>query len=654
MSTKLGGYMGRILKIDLSTGKCSEYPWTDEDRKMYLGGKITAAKILYDNIKHKIDPLSEENMLVITTGPLNGTACPSSSRFNISTISPLTGLAASSNCGGDFGIRLKKSGFDGLVICKKADKPVWIEINSEKVTIHDASSIWGCTTGKTQEMLPDNYGKIVIGPAGENLILYASIFSGNRAAGRAGVGAVMGSKNLKAVAAYGKMEIKIYDMAGLKKHTKKWVKKLRNHPITGKQLPTLGTAALLSKMNACGMLATKNFKYGRYEDFEKVSGEYLAEKYLIKNKGCTSCPIHCGRVVDLEGKQIKGPELETLGLLGPNIGNSDIEKIIKWNYELDELGMDTISTGGTIAFAMELSEKGMWDNGLKFGDCGNLSQTIEDIAYRRGIGNLLAQGSKRLAEKFGGAEFAMNSKGLELPAYEPRRAVGQGLGYAVANRGGCHINAGYLVILEGLSLSMDPLTTKSKPELCIIMQNLMEAISAGGNCIFSAYAVLPSVLLKKPNSLISRCVNKLLESSGPVINIINKTYKGALAFNYPFLPHTKAVQYVTGMKMSLGNFKKIGERGYNIERLLNIRLGLKAEDDSLPGRLTDECQAQGDERSKVPLEKLKKRYYMRRGWDKNGVPEKKLLTRLGLCGGEQIGKHTFFRHFKIDYKNASS
>ena len=626
--------MGKMLKIDLYTGEYTEYPWNDEDRKMYLGGKITAAKILYDNIKHKIDPLSEENMLVITTGPLNGTACPSSSRFNISTISPLTGFAASSNCGGDFGIRLKKAGFDGLVICKKADRPVWIEINDEKITIHDASSMWGCTTSKTQEMLPDNYGKIVIGPAGENLVLYASVFSGSRAAGRAGVGAVMGSKNLKAVAAYGKKEIKIYDMDGLKKHTKKWVKKLKGHPITGEQLPALGTAGLLSKMNACGMLATRNFKYGRYEGFEKVSGEYLAEKYLIKNKGCTSCPIQCGRVVGLDGKQIKGPELETLGLLGPNIGNNDIKKIIKWNYELDELGMDTISTGGTIAFAMELSEKGMWDSGLEFGDCDSLSQTFEDIAHRKGIGDLLAEGSKRLSEKFGGAEFAINSKGMELSAYEPRGAVGQGLGYAVANRGGCHLNAGYPVLLEGLVLSMDSHTTKAKAELCIIMQNLMEAISAGGSCIFTAYAVLPSAVINSPNSLISRCTNKVLELSGPVVNIINKIYNGVLSYNYPFLPHTKAIHYVTGMKMSLGSFKKTGERGYNIERLLNIRLGLKADDDSLPGRLTDELQVEGDEKTRVPLEELKKRYYIRRGWDRNGVPGKKLLVKLGLYGGK--------------------
>lgn len=624
--------MGKVLKIDLTDRSVSEYPWEDSERELFLGGKIMAAKIISDNIKQKIDPFSEDNMLVITTGPMTGTGAPSSSRFNISTISPLTGFLASSNCGGNFGMFLKKAGYDGLVLTGKSKDRIWIEISNDDVAFHEADGLWGYTTGRTQEAIKGRNGKIVIGPAGENLVRYASIFSEDRAAGRAGVGAVMGSKNLKAVVASGTRTVNVYDRDRLKKINKKWVMRLKNHPLTGTQLPRLGTAGLLSTMNARKMLATRNFKYGQYKHFENVSGECLAEKYLIKNKGCISCPIQCSRVVDVNGRQVKGPEVETLGLLGPNIENDNLELILKWNYELDELGMDTISAGGTIAFAMELNEKGLWDNGLCFGKTDNLSQTFEDIAYRRGIGDLLAEGSKRLSEKFGGSEFAIHSKGLELAAYEPRGAVGQGLGYAVSNRGGCHLNGGYLAVLEGLGLKMDPYTTKSKAALTVMFQDVMEGVSAGGNCLFTAYAMLPGSVISKPNSKISHFVNGFLKHSGGIVNAINKMPQWMLGFNLPVFPHTYALSAVTGMKMNFGKLKKIGERGYNLERLFNIRMGLTEAQDDLPYRLKYELQVPGDERTRVPLDKLKNDYYKRRDWDSKGRPKENNLRKMKLQG----------------------
>ncbi|SKA99531.1 aldehyde:ferredoxin oxidoreductase [Caloramator quimbayensis] len=633
MATIYGGYTGRVLKIDLSLKKVYEYPFSDKERELYIGGKIMAAKILYDNINEKTEPLSPDNYLVITTGPLTGTGAPSSSRFNISTLSPLTNLLTSSNCGGSFGIYLKKAGYDGIVITGRSENPIWIEITDKEVQFHDAKDIWGLKISETQSFFGDKCGKLVIGPAGENIVKYASIFSDERAAGRAGVGAVMGYKNIKAIVARGNNTVNVHDKEKLKNLYKDWVKKLKNHPITGKQLPRLGTAGLLSVMNARKMLATRNFKYGQYKDFEKVSGEYLAEKYLIKNKGCITCPIQCGRVVEVEGKQVKGPELETLGLLGANIENSSLEHIIRWNYVLDELGMDTVSAGVTIAFAMELNERGLWDCGLEFGKIDNIEKTFEDIAYRKGIGNLLAEGTRALSKMFGGEEYAMNSKGLELAAYEPRGAVGQGLGYAVSNRGGCHLNGGYLVVLEGLALSMDAYTKKSKAALTILFQNLMEAASACGSCLFTTYLFIPKYLLEHPNSFLTKVSLWFLKNSSPFVNIINTLPGKFFKFNVSRLPHIRALKYVTGMNMNFGILKEIGERGYNLERMVNIKRGINAKDDTLPKRLISEYQDSRDKRSIVPIEDLKKDYYKIRGWDKNGIPSQKRIKRLRAFGG---------------------
>jgi aldehyde:ferredoxin oxidoreductase len=630
LSTKYGGYAGKVLLIDLTTKEIDEYPWSDEDRELFLGGKIMAAKILYDNVPTHIKPFSPENIIAITTGPLTGTGAPSSSRFNISSLSPLTGLLASSNCGGDFGLYLKKAGYDALLIKGKSKYKVWIEIVEENITFHDADGLWGKDTIEVQEMLPERTGKIVIGPAGENLVKYAGVFSGERTAGRAGIGAIMGYKNLKAVVVKGNKNIEPKN--DIKPYYKKWIEDLRKHPITGKQLPKLGTAGLVSIMNFKKVLATRNFKYGQYKDFERISGEELALKHLIKNIGCITCPIRCGRQVELDGKKVKGPELETLGLLGANIENKSIEKILRWNYELDKLGMDTISAAGTIAFAMELNEKGYWSNGLEFGKNHNLSNVFSDIAYRRGIGNELAEGVKHLSEKYGGKEFAIHSKGMELSAYEPRGAVGQGLGYAVANRGGCHLNSGYLVLFEALSLSIDPYTVRSKAELGIMLQNIFEVVSATGSCIFTLYSLIPAFLINKPNSKLAMLVNKIITfpGAGKLINIINRSYEGVIPINIPMIPHIKAISLATGMKMNFGKFKAIGERGFNLERIFNIRRGLTSEDDSLPKRLTEEPQDLKNPKSRVPLNELKRKYYISRGWNLDGIPKEKTLRSLRI------------------------
>ena len=637
--TKYAGYMGKVLMVDLSKSLVTEYPWSDEDRELYIGAKAMASKIMFDNFTGKETAFSEDNLIIVSTGPLTGTGAPCSNRFNISTLSPLTGITTSSNCGGNFGYYLKKAGIDALVIRGKCAVPTWIEIKNDKFFFHEAGDLWGMKVSQSQEELQRRMnearkcrvkcGMLSIGPAGENMVKYAAVISGERAAGRAGVGAVFGSKNLKAMVATGNHEVPVFDPEKTTKLYQKWTETLRKHPLTGNQLPKMGTAGLVSPMQMRGILSTKNYNYGQFEHFDKVSGEVLAEDYNIVNKGCMSCPIKCARTVNVEGQEVKGPELETLGLLGGGIMNDNLELILKWNYELDELGMDTISAASTLAWAMEANEQGLWKNGLSFGKTANISKTFENIAYRRGIGNELAEGSRWLSEKYGGKDFAIQSKGLELAAYEPRRSVGQGLGYAVSNRGGCHLNGGYLVIVENLGLNADPQTPHAKADFCMFMQDLMESVSMTGQCLFTSYAVFPSFLISKPNSVVTKTVNKVIPFLGPVVRILNK-FPEIASFHLFLLPHTKAIEYATGMKCNLARFIRAGERSYNVERAVNAKFGVSAAMDTLPKRLTNVPQDPKDPSTRVPLEVMKKVYYEARGWGKNGLPTEEKLRKMKI------------------------
>lgn len=634
MKSKYAGYMGAVAMVDLTSETVTEYPWSDEQRELYLGGKIMAARILCDHLTGKETAFSEENWVVISTGPLTGTGAPSSSRFNISALSPQTGIPASSNCGGSFGFHLKKAGYDALILKGKCNGHKWLEINEDQFTFHDADDLWGTKVSECQERLAQltgkkKFGKLCIGPAGENLVKYAAVISDERAAGRTGMGAVLGWKGLKAITVTGSKTVPVYDKEKTAAWCKKWFAYLQNHPLTGKQLPKVGTAGLVSSMQMHGLLSTKNYSAGQFEDFDMVSGETLAEEHNIRNSGCLTCPIRCARTVNVRGKEVKGPELETLGLLGGNICNNDLQKILDWNYVLDELGMDTISTANTIAWAMEANEKGLWNTGLEFGKTDDLSQIFDDIAHRRGIGNELAEGSKRLSEKYGGKEFAMHSKGLELAAYEPRRAVGQGLGYAVSNRGGCHLNGGYLVIMEGLGLNADAQTPKAKADLTMLFQDLMETISASGQCLFTSYAFFPAFLLTKPNGIITQTVNAAVPHVGWAVRFINKCPRIA-AIHLPVFHHTKMIRLATGMYMDFGKYISIGERGYTMERHINCKFGVSAANDKLPKRLTDVPQDPSNPKTRIPLETMKKTYYAARGWDKNGIPTEATLRRLKI------------------------
>jgi len=634
MSSNYGGYMGKFLDIDLTGGVVGEYEVSDALRELYLGSKGLATRILYDTLPKGTDPLSPDNVLIANTGPLVGSGAPCTSRFNVTTKSPLTGGALSCNCGGNFGMSLKRAGYDGIIVRGKAAKPTWIHVEEGSVELRDATDLWGLDTEETQEKLPEGTGKMVIGPAGENGVLYACIISQERAAGRGGAGAVMGSKNLKAITAKGKAKVPVANPEKFQADVKKWVKILQEHPSTGEMMPSYGTAVFVNLCNTTNTMPTHNFQRGSFDRADEVSGETLADTLLTKNFGCTSCVIKCGRRVTVEGKDVKGPEYETLGLLGPNIENPDLAKICEWNYHADLMGVDTITLGNVLGFTMELTEKGLYDSPLEFGKTEGITELIEDIAYKRGIGADLALGVKRMSEKYGGTDFAMQVKGMELASYEPRGAVGHGLGYAVANRGACHIGGGYMIYLEAIGpLAMDPLTTRAKPQLTALMQVLLDALSDSGSCQFTAFTAIPKQALGlKPSGLLYRIAAKALEGFGPAVSLMLK-YPQALNIVPPMelLQHPKAITDLTGMKMTFGKYIQAGQRTYLIERLFNIREGITGAEDTLPRRLTEELQS-SDPRSRVPLARMLPVYYRVRGLDRCGAPTQETLSKLGVRG----------------------
>jgi len=631
MATQYKGYAGKVLDVNLTDGTIGEYPLTDADREKFLGGRFLSTKILWDQLSPGIDPLSPDNLLVVMTSPMTGTGAPSSSRYDISAKSPQTGAIGHSNSGGHFGMHLKRAGWDGIVVRGRAETPVYIDINEDEVQLKSAGHLWGKNTEETQEQLGKG-GKMVIGPAGENLIKYAVVVSQERVHGRTGMGAVMGAKNLKAIVAAGQKKIELAEPEKFRAGVKKWVKMLQKHPATGDLSPKYGTAQFVNLLSAKNALPTRNFSRGSFDGAYNISGEKLASDYLTKNYGCPSCPIRCGRRVELDGKDIKGPEYETLCLMGSNLEIDDMPAIIRWNYEMDLLGIDTMTTGNTIGFAAELNEKGFWQNGIEFGKKENISEIIQKIAYRQDIGDDLAEGVRFLSQKYGGEEFAAHVKGLEIAGYSPRAAMGHALGYATSNRGACHLDGGYMAYFEvNGPMTLDPHHYRSKPSWTILDQNLLAAISAGGNCLFTAWTFVPAFAFKLPGHKIAAwIVSKVLTYTWFLISMLLMVPPAVMKINLPVLPHSKFIRLATGMKMDFGRFLKAGARGYNLERLFNIREGIAGSQDTLPQRFTDEPLIKGKPKTKVPLSKMLPPYYKLRGWDANGIPTAKTLKKLNL------------------------
>jgi aldehyde:ferredoxin oxidoreductase len=589
----MNGWNGKILEIDLTTQTCKTYPLDTEMARQFIGGRGLGARLLWEMVGPEVDPLSSGNVLIFTNGPLTGTGYQTSNRFSVSMKSPLTGTILDANSGGFWGMQFKKTGYDVLVIKGKADKPIWIEIRQSEILFHDANDLWGLGVSTVTEKLGQDNNRrnvLCIGPAGENLSLIAAIMNDReRALARGGTGAVMGSKNLKAIVVEGKERPEIVDKERFRFMLYETRKLLAANPVTSQALPEFGTVVLMNIMNNIGALATRNHQQTQFEGAEAISGEELTDKYLVKNSACWACPIGCVRLSKTDKVEGEGPEFETTWAFGAQCGVDDLAAIIEVNALCNDLGLDTISTGATIACAMELSEKGYLDSDLRFGRADLLAPMVKDMAYRRDLGAELADGSLRLATKYEHPELSMSVKGLEMPAYDPRGLQGQGLLYATSNRGGCHMR-GNMIGLEvlGLPKLIDRFQVQGKSSYVVLYQNSNAAIDSLVICKFTNMGVADEYF-------------------------------------------ARTLSAVTGIPYTTGDMIKAGERVWNLERLYNIREGFSSKDDTLPPRLLTEAPLDGPSKGWVShLPPMLKEYYRTRGWDENGIPTPRKLAELGL------------------------
>ncbi len=596
------GYMEKILRVNLTTGKITTEKLPDNLKKEFVGGRGIASKYLYDEISPDIDPFSPNNKLIFATGPVTGVTAPTGGRYMVVCKGPLTDTIASSNSGGFFGPALKRAGYDMIIFEGKASSPVYLYVTDEKAELKDASHLWGKDTHETTDIiLSENNsknGKVAcIGQAGEKLVKFACIINDkHRAAGRTGVGAVMGSKNLKAVFADGSNKVDVAS-ENFREIMKKKLEMVKANPITSEALPQLGTKVLDNIINENGLYPTNNFQLGIFNGTNEMCGEALVEKgYLVKNSACFACPIACGRVVELpNGLKGEGPEYETGWAYGANCGVSDLIAICEANFLCNLYGLDTISAGCTIACAMELFEKGYVKSeelgkgpNLQFGNSEAIVYYTKKTAFRDGFGDKLAEGSYRLAKMYGVPELSMSVKKQELPAYDPRGVQGHALQYATSNRGGCHVR-GYLIAPEilGSPEKLEPQAIKGKPQWVKIFHDLTAVIDSSGLCLFSSFAF----------------------GADDYRDIINA---------------------VTGFEYSTEELLKAGERIYNLERLFNLKAGIKPEEDTLPKRFLEEPMPEGPNKGEVvKLNELLPEYYALRGWD-NGIPTEEKLKELGL------------------------
>ena len=610
---KAKGYMGKILRVDLGSGKFDEDELTDKTAENFIGGCGLGAKILYEETEAGTDPLGPDNLLIFAAGPVNGTKAFNSDRFDTVSKSPLTGIFAESNCGGYWGANFKKCGYDALVIRGRADTPVYIFIDDEQVLIKNADHLWGRDTFETTAVLKEENGgsvrAAVIGQAGENLVRYANIISDGkhgRATGRCGLGAVMGSKNLKAVVVNGSRSVEIADEGRMTELTKKIAVMMEDGP---EGLRSGGTAVGLDYCESVGNHPIKNWYQGSWPDgAKKLTGLTMAATKLVKKYHCGRCVINCGRVVKAvggpyDGEEIAGPEYETLSLLGSNCLNDDLDSIIKANELCNRYGMDTISTGNCIGFAMEAYERGLLGKSdtdgleLVWGNGQAVIEMVERIGQRKGIGKLLGEGVKRASREIGGGsqEFAIEVKGLEPPGHDPRAHFTVALGYATSCRGACHLSAFTHDFEGGLSIKdlgsgelKERFQTDGRAENVYRMQNLMSMFDSLTFCKFILFGSGIAVQ--------------------PLIDYLN---------------------CVTGWDIDHKAFFETGERIFNLKRLYNTRLGITRKDDTLPLRMLNH-RKKGAPNELPPLNLMLSEYYEYRGWDEFGVPTPEKLKELGL------------------------
>ena len=607
--------MRKTVYINLSTREIEVMDTPQEAIESFLGGRGYAASILYNLVPKEVGPEDPGNAIIVSTGLFSGTPWPAASRYHLTFRSPLTNSYGYANAGGKLGPYLAACGFDALVVRGRAEAPLYLLVDRFQVRIESADKLWGKTTGETESLLHKKHpGSSVasIGPAGENRILFASVMNdGGRAAARTGGGAVFGSKNLKAIVVLQNRQQQLPKefLAEARAATQK--------VLAAPAIPNLrkwGTPFLTAIKNEVGDLPTKNHQLGQVPFIERIDAPAL-ERYKVETKGCLGCPIRCGRISQIKTGDYRcvtaGPEYETIDSLGPQCYCDDLEAIIYANMLCNELGLDTISTGAVIAFAMECHEKGLLDEeglDLSWGNGKTIVRLIQQIANREGLGALLAQGTRRAAEEIGvGAKrYAMEVKGLEIPSQEPRVAKPFGLGHATSNRGADHLyalptidtarleEAGRALLPQTMPDLLDTANERYKPDLVWFSEHYCAVADSLGVCKFSTvetYPLYPEDLARGLNAL--------------------------------------------GHAITADELLRIGERIVNLERMYNVRLGLSSVDDRLPARFTEEpLSVTHGETTMVhrieDFEKMLRRYYKLRGWDKNGIPTDEKLSELGL------------------------
>ena len=614
------GWTKKILRVNLSKGTCKAEPLNMEWAQQYLGQRGLASKYLVEEVNPKVDPLSAENKLIYATGPLTGTMASTGGRYSVITKGALTGAIACSNSGGYFGAELKMAGWDMIIFEGKAKKPVYLLIQNETAELVPADAIWGKSVWDTEAYLKSTHQDpqirvSSIGKAGEAGVMFSCIVNDtHRAAGRSGVGAVMGSKNLKAVAVRGTQGVKVRDFKAFMKATSDGKAVLAGNAVTGQGLPAYGTQVLMNVINETGALPTRNHREVQFEGAGRISAEAMAEKRpsdgkanLVRNQACFGCTIACGRISQIDEKHFTvvndpkywggqgGLEYEAAWALGAATGVDDLETLTFANFICNEQGMDPITFGTTVGAAMELFEMGVLttkETGgieLTFGSAEALAELAKLTGTGQGFGKEIGLGSKRLCEKYGHPELSMSVKGQEFPAYDGRGIQGIGLAYATSNRGACHLR-GYTIASEvlGIPEKTDPLVSDGKAGLVKAFQDATAAVDSTGLCVFTTFAW--------------------------TLNDIAPQVDGACEGGW------------TPEKML-----EVGERIWNMERRFNLDAGFTAKDDTLPKRLLKDAAKTGPAKGKVnELGKMLPEYYKLRGWTPEGVPTNETVQRLAL------------------------
>ncbi len=602
---------GKILRVNLTTKTIRTETVDELFASKYLGGRGWAIKFMLEEMDPTIDAFDPNNLMIFATGPLTGTVAPTGNRYMVVTKSPLTGALTNSNSGGFFPNEMKRTGFDLFIFEGKADSPVYLWVYNDQIELRSAEHIWGKLVPETEDILrseTDPKARVAcIGPAGENRVLFASIMNEkHRAAGRSGVGAVMGSKNLKAVVVRGTQPVDIALPAEMEEYCKAISKTVGNVMKNGGSMRVYGTSYVPPITNEMGILPTRNFQSGRFEGIGGITGDVINEKYLLKAKPCYRCPIACGRDTKVDDPKYagegEGPEYETIASFGSACGIDEMAAIIKANYLCNEYGIDTISAGMTIACAMELAEKGYIPQEkigfeLKFGDPDAIIELTHQIAHLSGFGSELAEGSYRLAEKYGHPEMAVTAKKQEFPGYDPRGSKGMGLLYATSNKGASHMS-GDLAYSEvfGVPKKIDSLTYDNKAALIKRFEDAFTVIDSTGLCVFLS-------------------VRYMFEDKVEL---------------WP-TPLAEIMRMATGLPFTQQMLLEAGDRIFNMERLFLLKAGFTKADDTLPARMLNEPLHEGPAKGHVvELDKMLPTFYELRGWSQDGIPTTKKLEELEI------------------------